>query len=159
MKRFFAILVLLVVMMAALMGCDPVAPAQSEVPVSLEDLGSKIIFLITLFFASAGVKTILGLIAADVLSGVAASIRAVPRTFQWRKLADFYLSNVVPFILVYGGLYIAVHLVDPELMGGYADVVSEGLLAVVWTAIVYHLAVSVMTNLEEMGLSLGKKLP
>ena len=123
----------------------------------MEDLGSKIIFLVTAFFASAGVKTIIGLIAADVLSGVASAIRQ--RTFQWRKLANFYLSNVVPFILVYGGLYIAVGLVDPELMGGYADVVSETFKNVVWTAIVYHLAMSIMTNLEEMGLSLGKKLP
>jgi len=111
--------------------------------------------IVTSFFASPLVKTMLGLIAADVIVGVASAIKQ--GVFQWRKLADFYRTNVVPYVLTYLGLYIAAELVVPELMGGHADVVSQAVVTLAWGSIVYNLATSILVNLENLGLGIGRK--
>lgn len=59
MKRFFAILVLLVVMMAALTGCYPVAAAQSEAPATLEGFLGRLL-------SSVGIGAVLYFILEDL---------------------------------------------------------------------------------------------
>ena len=50
--------------------------------------------LVTAFFASWQVKTLIGLILLDVVLGVAAALRI--GVFNWRRLGQFYSSNVLP---------------------------------------------------------------
>jgi len=70
------------------------------------------------------VKTVAGLVLIDVVLGVAAAIRA--GIFDWQKLADFYLTNVLPYILGYAVFFVAVNFViPPEGFAAFPPEVAE----------------------------------
>ena len=54
---------------------------------------------------------ILGLIALDLVLGVAAALKR--KEFDWRKLGDFYLTTVTPKLIG----YIALHIVIGTITG------------------------------------------
>lgn len=107
--------------------------------------------LILAFFADPFVKAVLGLIVLDFLLGVAVSLKN--REFNLARLADFYTTNVIPYILGYLAFYIATHLiVDPVVLGDWADLVGEGAIKVAWLAIVGTLGQSIVDNIKKLGL-------
>jgi hypothetical protein len=112
----------------------------------------KIIELIGQFLADPLVKTVLGLVAAEVLVGVGGAIYR--GEFQWRKLLQFYRTNIVPYVFIYAGIYIGVQLAAPSLLGEYADLMSKVTLDMVFGIIVYNLVMSIAATLESVGITL-----
>lgn len=107
--------------------------------------------LVLAFFADPFVKAVLGLIVLDFLLGVAAALKN--REFDFAKLADFYVTNVIPYVLGYLAFYIATHLiVDPAILGDWADLVGEVAIKVAWLAIVGTLGNSIINNMKKLGL-------
>ncbi len=112
----------------------------------------RIIELIGQFFADPLVRTVLGLVAAEVLVGIGGAIHK--GEFQWRKLLQFYRTNVVPYVFIYCGIYIGVQLAAPSLLGEYADLMSKVTLDTVFGIIVYNLVMSIAATLESVGITL-----
>jgi len=100
-------------------------------------------------FGNDQVRLILALIGADVLLGVAASIRA--GSFQLSRLGSFLGTKVVPYLLGYG----AVRLVA-EVMPEWQPYSTA-----VWLVVVAALVGDLTANLQQLGLpvppALGKK--
>jgi hypothetical protein len=112
----------------------------------------KIIELIGQFFADPKVRTVIGLVVADILMGIGGAIRR--GDFQWRKLLQFYRTNVVPYVFIYGGVYVGVQLAAPSLLGEYAELMSKVTLDMVFGIIVYNLVMSIAATLESVGITL-----
>lgn len=108
--------------------------------------------IVIAFFTSPQVSTILALIVMDLLTGIAAAIHL--RQFDWRSLGDFYLSNVLPFILGYLALWIGVTFAAAQWLGPYADIIGEATVTLGWLAIIGTLVGSIRDNLTEIGLTL-----
>ena len=101
--------------------------------------------LVIAFFTSWQVKTLLGLIVLDVLLGVAAALRA--GRFDFGRLAEFYRSNVLPYLLGYLAFYVAVGFVIPAAsLGELGEPVNEATVTVAWTALVGSLLKSILGN-------------
>ncbi|MGE5619033.1 MAG: phage holin family protein [Sphingomonadaceae bacterium] len=104
----------------------------------MTDLALRDLLAATL--ANDQVRLILALIGADVLLGIAASIRA--GQFQLSRLAAFLGSKVVPYILGYG----AVRLVA-EVMPEWQPYSTA-----VWLVVVAALVGDLTANLQQLGL-------
>ncbi len=107
--------------------------------------------MIAQFFADPKVRTVIGLVVADILTGIGGAIRR--GDFQWRKLLRFYRTNVVPYVFIYGGIYVGVQLAAPPLLGEYADLVSGATLNTVFGIVVYNLGMSIAATLESVGIT------
>jgi len=67
--------------------------------------------------------TILGLIFMDVVIGVALAVRL--GVFEWREVARFYGSNVLPYAIGYIAVAGGVLFIAPELLpAGVADALA-----------------------------------
>jgi len=102
------------------------------------------------FFQDARVMAVLGLIVLDVLLAIAAAIKA--KTFEWRKMGEFYQTMVLPYILGYLAFYLFVtyFVKDWALLGPYADQVGEGVLIVAWLALVGNLVGDVVKSAKAL---------
>ena len=92
------------------------------------------------------VRLILALIAADVLLGIAASIRA--GQFQLSRLGAFLGSKVVPYLLGYAGVRLVA-----EVMPEWAPYSTA-----VWLVVVAALVGDLTANLQQLGLPLPPAL-
>jgi hypothetical protein len=105
--------------------------------------------LLAAVLANDQVRLILALIAADVMLGIAASIRS--GQFQLSRLGAFLGSKVVPYLLGYG----AVRMVA-EVMPEWQPYSTA-----VWLVVVAALVGDLTANLQQLGLpvppALGKK--
>ena len=91
------------------------------------------------------ITTLTGLVVLDVVLGVAKAIRT--NQFEWSKLADFYQTNVLPYLLGYGVFYLVVGYVIPsEQLGSLGDIVSEGTITLAWATLVFKLGSSIKDN-------------
>ena len=61
-------------------------------------------------------STILGLIFMDVVVGIALAVRL--RIFDWRAVADFYSTNVLPYAIGYLAVAGGTLFIAPELLPG-----------------------------------------
>jgi len=111
-----------------------------------------ILELVIAFFTDPRVQAIGALIIMDVLLGVAAALKS--REFDFEKVADFYQTNVVPYILGYLALYVGTKLiVDPAaILGEWSHIVGEAAISVAWAAIIASLGGSIWANVKKMGL-------
>ncbi len=67
--------------------------------------------------------TIMGLIFMDVVIGVALAVKS--GVFEWRSVARFYNSNVVPYVIGYAAVAGGLLFIAPELLpAGVADALS-----------------------------------
>lgn len=113
----------------------------------MEEIGD----LVLAFFSDPFVRALIGLIVLDFVLGIAAAFRT--RTFDLAKMADFYTTNVIPFVLGYAAFYVATKLIiDPAILGDWANVVGEGAIKVAWVAIVGTLGKSIYENVKKLGL-------
>jgi hypothetical protein len=110
----------------------------------------KIIELLGQFFNDPMVRTVIGLVVADLFLGVAVALML--GEYEWKKLLQFYRTNLVPYIIAYAGIYIGVQLVAPELLGEYGDIVSQRTLEAIWAIITYNLVMSIAATLEKLGI-------
>ena len=95
------------------------------------------------------VATIIGLIFLDLAIAVAAAVRS--GTFDWRAIAAFYRSNVVPFIIGYLGLLGAMEFVSLDLLP--AEIQEALPLITAWIgfgAIVAQIFASVKLGVEAL---------
>lgn len=89
------------------------------------------------FFESWQVKTIIGLIVVDLGLGIALSIRE--NRFEWSRLADFYRSRVIPYIIGYLVLFSSVRfIIPPDIPGN--EIINEAAVTLAWFALVANLA-------------------
>lgn len=98
------------------------------------------------------VKTILGLILLDVVLGVAEAVRE--KVFDWRMLADFYQTMVLPYVLAFVALVVAAQLIAVDLLGPMGYLVGDGALWTSWLAIVLSIGGSIVGHLKALGISL-----
>jgi predicted membrane protein len=85
---------------------------------------------------------LVALIAANFFGGLAVSLYA--KNFQLKKVGDFLLSRVIPYIL---GYFVVVFLV-------YVEPSWQIAIPIVWGIIVAALVGAILTHLKELGLNL-----
>lgn len=92
-------------------------------------------------------RAIVGLIFLDVLLGIASAIKT--GAFQWREVARFYRTNVIPYVLGYVSLYVAIHLILPDgALAGWGNELSDGAVLLAWGALVGALLRSVNAHVD-----------
>lgn len=101
------------------------------------------------FFADGRVSTILGLILLDVTLAVAVAVRR--GEFEPRRLADFFRTMVVPYLIGYLGVYGTAHFLDERYLGPFAEALGSGFVWAAWLALVANLAADVLGHARELG--------
>lgn len=105
--------------------------------------------LITAFFLSWQVKTLLGLIILDVLLGVASALRR--HRFDLALLAEFYKSGVLPYIIGYLAFYVTVgFVIPPETLGDLGVPINQATVTLAWATLAGTLVKSIAFNFREM---------
>ena len=105
--------------------------------------------LVVAFFTSWQVKTLLGLILIDVVLGVAAALKE--GVFDWRRLGQFYSSNVLPYVLGYLAFYVAVgFIIPPEALADLGEPVNEAAVTLAWGVLVATLVGSILGNFNKL---------
>lgn len=92
---------------------------------------------------------IFGLITFDVLAGIGRAIRW--RVFNWVRVAEFYRSNVLPFMLGYLGYSGFVFFVTPYIGNLPPEVellISDALAWVGFGAVCIHIVASIKLNIQ-----------
>lgn len=91
------------------------------------------------------VTALIGLIAVDVLLGVALAIKQ--GLFDWKKLSDFYLKMIIPYLIGWVAFSILTKFVAPVVLPAQsANLISDGLAGVAWGAIVVTMARRIYEN-------------
>jgi hypothetical protein len=101
------------------------------------------------FFADGRVSTVLGLILLDVTLAVAVAVRR--GEFQARRLADFFRTMVVPYLIGYMGVYGAGYFLDERYLGPFAEVLGSGFVWAAWLALVANLVADILEHARSMG--------
>lgn len=111
--------------------------------------------IIKVFFADGRVSTILGLILLDVILAVAVAIKK--RAFDWRRLAEFYRTMVVPYVLGYLAFYLAAEFFFvPKWLGEWATLAGDAVQWGAWLALVGNLVADVVHSAKGLGYSLER---
>ena len=101
------------------------------------------------FFADGRVSTILGLILLDVALAVAAALRR--GQFQAQRLAQFFRTMVVPYMIGYLGVYGTAHFLDERYLGPFAPALGAGFAWAAWLALVANLVADILEHARELG--------
>ena len=110
----------------------------------------EVLAVVKAFFRDGRVMTILGLILVDVLLAVSAAIKA--GKFDWRRLAEFYRTMVVPYVIGYLAFYLAAtFFFDVEWLGDWSSFAGEAVQWVAWSALVGNLVADVMRSGRALG--------
>jgi hypothetical protein len=101
--------------------------------------------LLIAFFTSWQVKVLVGLIVLDLLLGVASALKA--GVFELGKLANFYKTNIIPYVLGYLALYIVInYIIPPESLGDLGEPINEVAVLLAWATLVGSLVSSISKN-------------
>jgi hypothetical protein len=105
--------------------------------------------LIVAFFTSWQVKALAGLIVLDLVLGVASALRR--GEFDLGKLAEFYRSSVLPYMLGYLAFFVAVgYIIPPDSLGDIGEPVNEAAVTLAWLTLVGTLVKSIASNFAEL---------
>jgi len=104
-------------------------------------------------FQSWQVRTLVGLVLIDIVLGIAAALRA--GQFEWSKMAQFYQTNVLPYILGYVVFFAAVTFVIPEegflnFPPEVAEVVNGTVVGVAWATLLLKLGISIADSFKKL---------
>jgi len=112
----------------------------------------KIFDLVVAFFADPRVQAIGALIIMDVILAIAAALKS--KEFDFKKVGEFYQTNVIPYVLGYLAFYVGTKLiVDPAaILGEWSHVVGEAAISIAWAAIIASLGGSIVASLKKLGL-------
>ena len=91
-------------------------------------------------------RTLLALIALDIVMGIAASIKR--GSFAWDEVARFYRTSVVPIFLGYGALLIALPYITDDLLGEGGQWLTTAALFAFWAFGVANLLASIGKSVE-----------
>jgi len=104
------------------------------------------------------ITALLALVAANVILGVAVAIKE--KKFEWAKLADFYISDIVPKLLGYVAVVILVEFGALEYLGpDLAGQIEGGLLMEAWLAVVVSIGGDILKKLASLGITIAERLP
>lgn len=93
--------------------------------------------------------TLLGLILLQVILAVALAIRE--KTFDWKKLADFYQTKVIPYVIGWLAFAFVVRLISTDLLGPeYNGIVGDGVTWLSWLAVVSSLGARIVETAKEL---------
>ena len=111
---------------------------------------SGIVDVLSGFFDSWQVKALLGLIVLDLGLGIAAALRA--NVFDFQKVALFYRTNVLPYILGFGVLFVAINYIMPVTPEGgtIIDVANQASVTVAWAALVFTVGGSIAQSFNAL---------
>lgn len=136
----------------AILLCALLAVPAYAAPATPEEYGAKILEFIGLFFADTRVQTLAGLIILEVFLAVAAALKK--NEFEWRRLADFYRTMVIPYLLGFLGFFLAGKFITLSLLDPYADIVGEGAIWLAWITLVFNLVADIYAKAKELGIPL-----
>jgi len=114
--------------------------------------GAKVLEYLGMFFADPRVQTVLGLIILEVFLAIANAIKK--GEFAWHRLADFYRTMVVPYILGFLGFFLAGKFVKLALVEPYDVIVGEGAIWLAWITLAFNLLADIYTKAKELGIPL-----
>lgn len=93
--------------------------------------------------------TLLGLILLQVILAVALAIRE--RAFDWKKLADFYQTKVIPYVIGWLAFVFVVRLISTDLLGPeYNGIVGDGVTWLSWLAVISSLGARIVETAKEL---------
>ncbi len=95
------------------------------------------------------VKVTGGLIIIDIVLAIAAALRG--GKFDFAKLAAFYKTMILPYVLGYIVLYVVITFVIPaDQLGAIGDPVNEAAVTVAWSFLLLTLLKSITANFNRM---------
>ena len=97
------------------------------------------------------VKFVLGLMAANILTGVAVAARS--RDFRLGALGDWLMTTAIPYLLGAGAVQIVLGVAPPD----YAQQ-AQALGTLVWGIVLAALLGKVIQNLRDLGMPLPEAL-
>lgn len=121
-------------------------------PATPEEYGAQILEYIGLFFADARVLTVIGLIIGEVILAVAVAIKK--KEFDPRRIAEFYRTMVIPYVLGYLAFYLAGKFITVALIEPYDVIVGEGGIWLAWIVLVYNLVADIFAKARALGIPL-----
>jgi hypothetical protein len=166
-------LAVLMVVMILLVGCVEDGPTPTVSPLATPELPGQVgtdegpagavelpgldevLGAVDRFFKDARLYAILGLIALDVVLGVAVALKT--GMFDWNRLGDFYKTMVSPYVLGYLALYVVFQLL-PEvvgMVGEVGNVAGEVMVTVAFATIAANLVASIWDHLKALGYKFG----
>ena len=93
--------------------------------------------------------TLLGLILLQVILAVALAIRN--KKFEWQKLADFYQTKVVPYVIGWLAFVFVVRLISTDLLGPtYSVLVGDGVTWGSWLIVVSSLGARIVETAKDL---------
>jgi len=148
-RTIFTLLTVLMLLLTLLAGCVPVESQSTEFP----EIILEILAFLTDFFGGYPLAALVLLVFVDL--GLAVFTSILTKTYQWNKLADFYVTNVIPYIGGYTILYIAVNVASAQVsegrFGEYTYIFSAPILSVAWGILLLQLGSSIVKNAKRFG--------
>lgn len=149
-RTIFILLIVLVLLLTFLVGCVPAEVSQST---EFPEIILKVLAFLTEFFGGYPLAALVLLVFLDVGLAVFAAIKT--KTYEWGKLAEFYKTNVIPYIGGYTILYIAVNVASAQVsegrFGEYTYIFSTPILSVAWGILLLQLGSSIVKNAKKFG--------
>ena len=102
------------------------------IPSTVQSANGDMLSVIDNFLTSSRLYTLAGMIALDLMLGVATSLRL--GEFDFAKLANYYGKDVIPYVLGYLVLHISF-----SLQGGLIEFVGAGLDSVAYATVISSL--------------------
>lgn len=102
-------------------------------------------------YSNSFVQAILGLMAANVLVGIAGSLYF--KEFRLAALGDWLLSRAVPYLIGAGAVQLVLLTVPDEWSG-----LSSGTSTAVWLFVILSLVGKILDTLRQMGLPIPQPL-
>lgn len=112
--------------------------------------------LIQAVMQTAQFKILVGLVFLDVIFGVAAALRT--GSFDWAELAGWFRGMVMPYLVGYVGLVIAVNFILPSDIASYPALVDAGLVDWLNTAAVDFAWLTLVGTLGQKIITNGRLL-
>jgi hypothetical protein len=114
-------------------------------------LTDAVVLVILSILTSPQMKLIAGSIFVDLGLGIARALRG--GEFEWAHVANFYKTNVLPYVLGYLVLHLAISfMIPPDALGGMGAYLSPGLVNACWAVLMGALGASIGRNLQGLGL-------
>jgi hypothetical protein len=116
---------------------------------SLTDI---ILALVISILTSASMRILFGVILLDLGLGIAHALKE--QRFEWGRVADFYRTNVGPYLVGYVTLHLVISfIIPPDSLAGLGDVLSPALVTGLWGLIMVALSASIARHLQALGLT------
>lgn len=102
--------------------------------------------------------TLFILLLVNVILGFAVALKQL--TFDWRKLVNFFQSDVLPKIIGWTAISFLAWFISPELLGDpLGPQIANGLTAVLWAGIMLSFGGDILSKLAALGWKLMERIP